>query len=142
MTVTKLVILGVIAAAVFAGCLNPDVSTAGDGNVSTAQQELTTCTSSCNPPTYNGVPVSCTSGSSCTSSPGGVSCLQNDGSWATTSCTPSVCGDAYCDAGERASGACPADCPVCPVGKVDCCGDGTVCLQWMVCSKLHDSVCG
>lgn len=141
MTIMKMVLLGAIAAAMFAGCLDPSASTAGDGNVSTAQQEVTTCTSTCNPPTYNGISVSCMSNSTCTSSPGGVSCLQDDGSWATTSCTLSVCGDGFCDAGERAAGTCPADCPVCPAGTVDCCGDGSVCVSPVLCRKFQFELC-
>src|SRR5512140_3764105 len=100
----------------FAGCLETDTLTTDEVNVSTTEQGLSTCTTSCDRPTYNGIPVSCTSEFYCISAPEAAYCLQADGTYAAAYCaTGPVCGDGICDTGE--SQTCPSDCgPVCGNG--------------------------
>lgn len=103
----------------FAGCVEPAASTADESKVSTVEQGLSLCSSTCDPPTYNGVAVGCASNTYCISAPEAAYCLQDNGSWYTAACAtgPVVrCGDGTCSAGED-HGSCPADCgPVCGDG--------------------------
>jgi hypothetical protein len=82
---------GLITLLVLAGCLNsaPQVD---EANVSTVDQEVQTCTSSCDPPSYNGVQVSCTSNVVCISQSNGVGCLNDDQTTVSiTYCAPIAC---------------------------------------------------
>jgi hypothetical protein len=117
------------------GCLDTGVSTTSDPKVSTAEQADSTCSSTCDPPTYNGVPVSCTTSDTCISDANGVDCRYTN-YWIHISCQPYVpCGNGVCDPGETPEN-CPADCNWCGNGVCngnetyqscpsDCpCGDG------------------
>ena len=120
----------------FAGCVEPAVSTADEPKVSTVEQGLSLCSSTCDPPTYNGVAVGCSSNSYCISAPEAAYCLQDDGSWYTAACaTPPPCGDGICSSGED-HWSCPEDCGACPAGTADCCGDGTICIRPALCWKF------
>jgi hypothetical protein len=114
--------LGLITMLTIAGCL--DAGPPGDeAQVSTIDQGLQSCYSTCDRPTYNGVAVGCTSATFCISAPEAAYCQQPDGSYYTAACTAAptgpYCGDGSCNGGETYS-SCPGDCP--PPGPV--CGDG------------------
>ena len=77
--------------------------------------------------------INVTCGTSETYCPGDNTCLPPG------STCPPMCNDGICDSTETCSscaidcGACPP--PVCPAGKVDCCGDGT-CVSRAMCKKI------
>jgi hypothetical protein len=100
-----------------AGCVDTSVSATDGLKVSTAEQGLSTCSSSCDPPAYNGVPVSCSSNEFCFSDAGGVYCGYG-GDLAASYCTEIMCPNGTCEPGENSDN-CPADCPPPPP-----CGDG------------------
>lgn len=135
----------------WAGCMG-DAQPSEDLDLSSAVQELQTCTNSCAWPQYNGVPVSCSTNTYCLSTGQGVFC---DGG-VTVLC--SACGNGTCESGESSSN-CLADCSVCGDGQCtgsengyscpsDCtvCGDG-ICQSgeegWCTndCSTCGDGLC-
>jgi len=125
---------GLITLSVLAGCLN-SAPRVDEANVSTIDQEVQTCTSSCDAPTYNGVPVSCTSNVVCISQAEGVGCLNDDQTTvAITYCAPLRCGDFVCTRPYEDVQSCPGDCP-CPAGERNCCGDG-ICHPFLVCERM------
>lgn len=147
--------LGLFTLLALVGCLN--ASPSGDeAKVSTVDQEVQSCTSSCDPPAYNGVPVSCTSNVVCVSQTEGVGCLADDQTTVNvTYCAPIVCGDHVCTRPYENATGCPGDCAWCgdgictapgettstcpedcgcPTGQAACCGDG-ICYPFIVCNK-------
>jgi hypothetical protein len=89
-----------ILAALLVGCFNPEDEPREEKYATTAQ-ELVVCSSSCDPPTYNGSPVACASNTYCFSDAGGAYCLNGDGSWQVAACTTGVyCGDGICNGNE------------------------------------------
>src|SRR5689334_18316825 len=101
-------------AVAFAACFDPGTAT-DEAVVSTTEQGLSTCWSSCDPPNYNGVPVSCTSNIYCISAPEAAYCLQDDGSYLAADCAPAPpCGDGVCEGNEAQT--CPGDCNYCGDG--------------------------
>lgn len=104
---------------VLASCLTPsDPEAPADLETSSFKQELSVCTSTCDRPTYNGVPVSCASNYGCYGGSDGVICGPY---WQFIPCEPdtppSPCGNGTCEPslGENTS-SCSADCY---------CGNGT-----------------
>ncbi len=55
------------------GCV-ASIDDAGPENISSVEQALNTCTSSCDPPTYDGNPVSCTAQTTCSAYAGYIVC--------------------------------------------------------------------
>jgi hypothetical protein len=106
--------LWALALATIVGCLDTSVSTDDQPHVSVAKQALSTCTSDCDPPIYDGNPVSCATPDFCMSDANGVDCRYFNYS-IHISCQPNLCGNDICDAGETFE-SCPADCT---------CGNGT-----------------
>ena len=124
---------GLITLLALSGCVN-SAPRVDEANVSTVDQEVQTCTSSCDPPTYNGVPVSCTSNVVCISQSNGVGCLNDDQTTVSiTYCIPIGCGDGVCTRPYEDAQSCPSEC--CPAGQSDCCGDG-LCHPPLVCERI------
>lgn len=103
-------------------------------DVASLEQALQTCTATCDPPTWNGVPVSCSSSIYCVAYAAGVYC-DTGGTPITKSC--SACGNGACEAGES-SWSCPGDCGcgngICGAGESPC-----GCVE--DCSVCGDSIC-
>ncbi len=102
--------------AILASCLTEtDEQRRAELETSSFTQELSACASSCDPPLYNGVPVSCASNAGCYGGPDGVACGP---SWQFIACEPaSACGNEICEDGlGEDSSSCPSDC---------FCGNGT-----------------
>jgi hypothetical protein len=125
--------LSLITLLALAGCV--DAAPASDEpNVSTLDQELQSCTASCDAPTYNGVSVSCTSNIVCVSESNGVGCLDDDQTTVNiVYCQPLVCGDGVCTRPYEDAQSCSLDCG-CPTGQAACCDDG-LCHPLFVCTK-------
>ncbi len=140
----------------FAACMSDDPEALrADLETSVATQELSVCASSCDPPTYSGVPVSCASNYGCYSDAGGAYCWQGY-YWQNVYCAPAPqpCGNGVCDPGETYT-TCPADCPSCGDGtcasnesvnncQQDCagtCGDG-ICNWYFESEYSCHSDCG
>lgn len=141
-----------LALVALAGCLSG--APGDEATVSTTDQEVQSCSSQCLAPTYNGVPVSCTSNTSCIGNPEAAYCLNDDGSYFIAACQPRACGDHVCTRPYEDVTSCPADCAtcgdfvctpgeeswcfqdclVCPAGQGDCCHTG-VCTSFQLCSK-------
>lgn len=105
-----------------------------DRPVVTATQVLQTCTASCAYPTWNGVPVSCSTSIYCVAHANGVYC-DTGGTPITQTC--SACGNGSCDAGETRT-SCAIDCGC---GNGICDGDET---QWSCpsdCNYCGDGYC-
>jgi hypothetical protein len=114
----KALLIAGLAVALY-GCFTPDSDTIAEEKLATAEQQIVVCSSSCDPPTYNGSPVACASNSYCYSDAGGAYCLDNSGNWASALCTPNIpCGNGVCDSGEN-PGNCPQDCQSCGNGACD-----------------------
>ncbi len=136
----KLLALAVLVT-LLSACMSDDPEALrADLETSVATQELSVCSSSCDPPTYNGVPVSCASNYGCYSDPAGAYCWQGS-YWQNVYCTPAPppCGNGVCDAGENTDN-CPSDCPPCGNGI---CNDNE--NAWSCpndCNICGDGICG
>jgi hypothetical protein len=123
--------LCIIALVSLNACVLPE-GELDDFDVESREQELQTCTATCEYPTYNGVPVSCSTNIYCLAYANGVYC-DTGGTPITKMC--STCGNGACNTGETPS-SCAIDCGcgngLCDNGETiyscpnDCsyCGDG------------------
>lgn len=116
-TVNRLIL--VLAVLFTASCMTTDNEQRREELETTSfSQELSVCSSSCDPPTYNGQPVSCASNYTCYSDQAGAYCWTG-WYWYEVHCTPAtLCPNGTCDTGAgESSWSCPQDCgPPCGDG--------------------------
>lgn len=123
-------IVSVLAILFIASCMTTeDDPRRAELETSTVSQELSVCSSSCDPPTYDGNPVACASNYGCYSDAGGAYCWTG-WYWNEVYCVPggNPCGNGICEtwAGES-SWNCQQDCgPPCGDGI---CSPGENCPQ-------------
>jgi hypothetical protein len=116
-----------------AACATEIAQDGEETQVSETTQELSVCISTCDPPTYDGVLVSCSSNNSCFSSSDGAYCLQDSGYWQSVKCrlavppppppppTGPVCGNGICEGGEGVPQCdCVQDCSNVPTNGTYC----------------------
>ena len=143
MKTTMLAMTFAVLTGALAGCFTPESDAITDEKLATAEQQIVVCSSSCDPPTYNGSPVACASNSYCFSDAAGAYCLDNNGNWASATCALGgggvPCGNGVCGPGED-PGNCPQDCISCGNGVCDY-GD----TSWNCpsdCPTCGDGICG